>query len=140
VIKTFTFITLMLFVFSCSSLALKPDSDSFYRISDAQMFLKSDSGDNMVGSGIMVGPSLRLYYEGVSVMGVGALGFAGVSSVDEAARLTGAPVVAPFMFFNDALSVNIGYRFAGENSGEDDILYGLSLSVGKLFEKRKRLP
>lgn len=122
------------FVFvGCSSLHLRVNPQ--YEISDAQMFLKGTSGDNSVGSGISFGPGFELYYEEYGVMGIGSLGLAGVSSLDDAARLTAAPLFSPVSFFNNAINPSIGYRFAAEG----ELLYGLVVSIDKLFRKRLKL-
>ncbi len=73
--------------------------------------------------------------DGYSVMGIGSLGFAGMSSLQDAPRFTGAPLFAPITLFNGAISPVFSYRFAGE----DELLYGVTVSVGKIFKPRKKI-
>ena len=119
--------------FGCASLQFRVAPA--YEAQDAQMWIQGAEGDDGIGTGVMFGPGFEVYAQNYSVLGLGYLGIAGATSLDEQARLTAIPVIGVASFYNGTITPWLGYRTAGD----DELLFGVATSFGNILKPRKKL-
>ncbi len=95
----------------CAS--IKPMVNKKYDFHMVTMYVHDIGGEDNSGAGLAVGPSVNVYWQCVNMVGLGSLGLAGISSLQDAGvNLTASPQFIPFSFFNDSIMAGAGRNFA----------------------------